>query len=244
MRILCLLTLLLSASSFAVSQSDAVERAVLNYAEGKVFMQDLPGFASGDVATLYSGQNIRTEEGKAELYLVLNSITFVRMGNNSHVEIVHFSDESATVRLHAGTMIVDTFGVKPTRFSTFEADPVKVQIGNAETKLSAMGESRFETTSRDDWSVQPLTGEAMVSEAGNELVIKKGRAAHSGANGLEKIKATRLGHDSLSDWHKERTRQLTSEAAIAWANGKGTPLTYDVLFKGAYGDRWTANNPR
>lgn len=244
MRLIYLLTLILSASPLAMSQTDAVERGMLNYAEGKVFMQALPGVASGDRTTLYSGQRIWTEEGKAEMYFVFNSITFVRVGENSEVEIVHFSDDSATVRLHAGTMIVDTFGAKPTRFSAYAADPVKVKIGNAETSLSAMGESRFEATSRGEWSVQPLTGAAMVSEAGNELLIKKGRAAHSDSEGIEKVKATSLRHDSLKEWHQERMRQLTAKTAIASANGKGTDLMYDVLFKGSYGDRWTASHRR
>jgi hypothetical protein len=183
----------------AVAQTAiSAQAGMINYIEGRVLLKDEPVFDHpGRFLHIEARQHLRTEKGRAEILFAVG--TFLRIAENSEIEIVTAGLTSARVKLHRGSMIVDSQMV-------FDEDSLTVSIGEAEAQILKKGLYRFDVNKGGEGSLEIMNGEVLLVSGGAEHQIKKKRSAVFGGPGagVSITPFKRWSEDELTEWSAKR----------------------------------------
>ena len=169
----------------------------IHHTEGEVWLGDRAIQPKPeDFEHVIEGRRLRTGKGRAEILLVPGS--FVRVGEQSEIEMVSSGLTSAEVRLHAGSVIVDLQTI-------FEDDSVAFLIDDREVRFRKPGVYRLERG--DTASLRVFEGRARVESQNASFNVKSGQQCDVLAGAPEK--AGDVEADALDHWHVERHEQLT-----------------------------------
>jgi len=194
-----LLSLLLP-SFLAVSVSAqpviSARAGLIEFADGVVFLDGaLLRQVPGRFPQVNEGSELRTETGRAELMLTPG--VFLRIGDNSAVQMIanHLAD--TRVRLMHGTAIVDAVGASPKTSVTILSGDYQVQIGQD-------GRFRFNAEPAE---LRVEDGKAQVNHNGNTLTVDAGHLVAL-TGGLTARLLDSTPRDRLDDWDQARSDSL------------------------------------
>ncbi len=195
----------------------------LNYVEGQATVGDqtLDAKSVGSV-NLVAGQTLSTRNGKAEVLLTPG--VFVRVGDNSSLQMISPNLADTTVALPQGSAMVEVAEL-------YKQNLIQVQQGNATTQLLKTGLYAF-NSSPD--SVRVLKGEAVVQDGDQRITVKGGHELDLAATG--KLKTTKFDQNAVAQSDLYRFSALRSQY-LAEANA-GTARIYVAGGPGWYGPGW------
>ncbi len=158
------LAAVLSAPAWAsdASPNSAVPGTV-NYVEGQVYVADKPVDQNAIGKTVVEvGQSIRTDQGKAEVLLTPG--VFLRVGNNTSVEMKANSLTFTALRLTQGHAIVEVDDIYP-------QNNLRIMEGDATVRMLKPGLYDFNLRENQ---ARVFDGQAVVHDRGKEVKLKGG----------------------------------------------------------------------
>lgn len=169
---------------------------LIEFADGVVFLDGEPlRQLPGRFPQMREGSELRTVAGRAELMLAPG--VFLRIGDNSAVQMVanHLAD--TRVRLIGGTAIVDAVGASAKTAVTMLYGDYQVQIGQD-------GRFRFNAEPAE---LRVEEGKAQVIHDGDSLTVDAGHVV-SLSGGLSARMLDTTPRDRLDDWDQARNDSI------------------------------------
>jgi FecR protein len=207
-RLNSVLLLCLAAASAPVFGANTARPGTLNYVEGTADLAGQPvTLQSVGSAEVAPGQTLSTDQGKAEILLTPG--VFLRLGDNSDLQMVSPDLTNTTVRLERGHAMVEVDQIYP-------QNNIQVVTEGARTQLLKVGLYDFDAN-RGMLSV--YDGEAAVQRANARWVVVKSHRqfALSSDAMLKAAKFDVRGQQSdLYNWSSLRSEYLaTANSQIA-----------------------------
>ena len=208
------LAAILSAPAWATNTSaNSALPGTLNYVEGNVSMggQALDSKSIGS-AELQQGQSLTTEKGKAEILLTPG--VFLRVGNNSSVEMISPSITDTEVGVEKGHAMIEVAEIHP------ENDILIAEDGTR-TRLVKTGLYDFNLNQHE---LRVFDGKAFVEDGGKPVNVKGGREVSIGSSGrlqVQKFNKKSYEEGDLYRWSSLRSAYLAEanvDAAGIYAN--------------------------
>lgn len=198
----------LCRSAGAPAQTVISARAgLLNYISGCVLL-DGKHIEPGRLRFIHltPGQNLRTEDGHAEV--MLGPEVFLRLGFESELEMVSTDLASPQVRLRGGSVLIDANGLTA-------REPVSVLVGHGQVRLVRKGLYRLDVPRKGPETLTVWDGRAVIVGESREKIIAEKRAVDLGADvkNLVPRRVERSKSDALDEWSSQRA------SAIAQVNG-------------------------
>jgi hypothetical protein len=201
-KVLLLLLLLLAAFGVRAFAESTVRPGTINYVEGSADLggQPLP-FSSVGSAAIAPGQTLETKQGKAEVLLTPG--IFLRLGENSAVQMISPDLTKTTVALRRGQAMVEVDQI-------YKQNDIEVIVGGVSTQLLQPGLYAFDA-SQNRLSV--FGGKAAVRQDNRFIVVKGHRDLQLAPNDNVKpqkfnVSATR---NDLYNWSSLRSQYLAEE---------------------------------
>jgi FecR protein len=226
------LAVILSAPAWGTkTDAHSALPGTLNYVEGQASIgtQTLDRRSLGS-AELQSGQELNTENGKAEILLTPG--VFLRLGENSSAKMISPSLTNTEVNLAKGEALVEVAEIHP-------ENDIRISANGATTRLLKTGLYDFDAA-RDQ--VRVFDGKASVEDGDRQVTVKGGREVDLNARG--KLKAQKFDKkpveaSDLYRWSRLRSSYL-SEANVDAARVYVTNGWYGPSWIGAgwYWDPW------
>ena len=169
---------------------------LIEFSDGVVFLNgDVLKQTPGRFDQMNEGSELRTQAGRAEVALTPG--VFLRIGENSAVQMVanHLAD--TRVRLIDGTAIVDAIGSSP-------KTSVTLLYGDYQVQILQDGRFRFNAEPAE---LRVEEGKAEVTHNGNSLTVDSGHLV-SLAGGLSARLIDSISRDKLDDWDQARSDSL------------------------------------
>jgi len=189
----------------------------LNYVEGKVSIgtQALDSKSVGS-AELQPGQELTTGKGKAEVLLTPG--VFLRVGNNSSVQMISPSLTDTEVGVDKGHAMIEVAEIHPENY-------FRVSEQGVTTQLVKPGLYDFDLN-RDQ--IRVFDGKALVEDGGKPVTVKGGREVSLDGNSslqAQKFKKKAYQEGDLYRWSSLRSSYLAEAnvdaAGMYIANGWG-----------------------
>jgi hypothetical protein len=223
LKISYVLAALLAATTLGLANTTKIPvPGTVNYVEGQVALdgQSVPA-KSATSAVVEQNQILNTQQGKAEMLLVPG--VFLRLGNESQVEMLSPDLENTKVRLTKGSAMLEVDNL-------FKQNNLVVDTGNVSTRIDQKGLYAFDA---NNGLVGVVEGKATVHEDDNQVTLKKGHEV-AFADG-QPFKAQKLDVTALEASPLYRWSELRSEyEAQANLNAAQTVIAYG----GWYGPGW------
>ena len=215
----------------------SVNSGLVHYAQGNVYIADhLYEPKNGHFTSLKNGEELRTEDGLAEILLSPGS--YVRVAENSTIRMVSNKLADTRIELVNGEALVERVEFyKDKAAADVKGNLVTMVSAGASTLIPKSGIVEFRT---DPARVRVYEGEAQVAQNGTQLTLKKGKETLlSGA--LMATKFNSKDGDELYRWSERRSGVLAlanvSAARQVSSNGYGS--SYSGLGGlGLYGLGW------
>lgn len=222
--------LALVAGSCAYAQSVISARSgVIHYHEGRVLVNDqaIEDSKFGQFAELKDNQELRTEEGKAEILLTPGS--FLRLGENSSSRMVSNRLTDTRIEVLSGSALVECTEI-------LKDNAIAVSYKGNSMQLLKAGLYRVDT---DPARFRVYEGEAMVKSESGQLTLKSGKETPlDGVLAASKFD-NKIG-DDLYRWSSRRSGYVAaanvSAARSAYTSGGGG--SYGGLYGGWSFNPW------
>lgn len=200
------LAVILSAPAWGTkTDAHSALPGTLNYVEGQASIgtQTLDRSSLGS-AELQSGQELNTENGKAEILLTPG--VFLRLGENSSAKMISPSLTNTEVNLAKGEALVEVAEIHP-------ENDIRISANGATTRLLKTGLYDFDAAGGQ---VRVFDGKASVEDGDRQVTVKGGREVDLNASG--KLKAQKFDKklveaSDLYRWSSLRSSYL-SEANV------------------------------
>jgi len=195
----------LMAGSAYAQYMISVHAGVVQYVEGRAYLNDQvvePKF--GQFPDIKENQEFRTEEGRAEILLTPG--VFLRLGENSAIRMLSTRLTDAKVEVLSGSAVIECSDVP--KDNAIQA----LYKGNA-IRFEKQGLYRIDT---DLARFRVYEGEAVVTDASGQLVLKGGKETNLSAILLAES-FDRKDQDALYSW-SDRRAAYVSQANIVSAN--------------------------
>ncbi len=211
-------------------QASPPQPGSVNYVEGQATINGQPVDRNAvGSAELQTGQTLATQNGRAEILLTPG--VFVRLGNNTSVEMVSPDLANTEVRVDKGRALVEVDWIQ-------KENRIRVDAGNSPVELQKNGLYDFDAEAKQ---VRVFDGRAAVLEDNHETHIQGG---HEVTLGTAKLKAEGFDKNSYEDdlyrWSKLRSSYLAEanvELARTYYGGSGwAPSPW--IGTGWYWDPW------
>jgi FecR protein len=227
----------LSAPAFGASP---VRPGTINYVEGSADLAGQPiTMQSIRSVEVGPGQTLETNQGKAEVLLTPG--IFLRLGENSAIQMISPDLTNTTVALTRGQAMVEVDQI-------FSQNNIQVMVGNVSTQLLKPGLYGFDA-SRGRLAV--YGGKAAVREGDNQFVVVKGHrdfALATNDDGKPQKFNVSASRDDLYKWSSLRSQYLAEENSEIAGNYAGVsgfvpgwywdPYFWNYTFIGA-GPLWS-----
>jgi hypothetical protein len=217
----------------------SVNSGLVHYSEGKVYVAEKlvePKF--GQFPELKNNQELRTEEGRAEVLLSPGS--FLRVAENSSVRMISNRLTDTKIELLTGEALIETVDQSKDKAAAM----VK---GNAITMLYkdasiALVKSGVYVFNADSGRVRVYEGEGIVTAGGSQLTLKKGKETLLGGALMASKFDTKLG-DELVRWSYRRAGYVAMANVSAAKSFRDNGYGYGgfSLLGGGFGSGWAFN---
>ncbi len=193
------LAALLSAPAWASNNasSNSAVPGTVNYVEGQAFIDDQPlDHNSIGKAALEVGQSLNTDTGKAEILLTPG--VFLRLGDNSSVNLVAAGLEDTELRIDKGHAIVEVDQIYP-------QNDLRIIEGGSTARIMKPGLYDFDLQQN---RMKVFDGEAMVQDGDKQIKLKAGHdlAVAAGApDKTQKFDKKAENGDDLYRWSSLRS---------------------------------------
>lgn len=197
--------------------SDSVLPGTVNYVEGKVNLGDQALTAkSVGSATVEVGQSLTTTTGKAEMLLTPG--VFVRLGDDSALQLVSGNLTKTEVRLDRGSALIEVDELH-------KQNDLLIQDNGATTQLKKTGLYEVDADHRQ---VLVFKGEAEVQEGDQHEKVKGGHAltltdAKLKATGFNKDRQENSDLYKFSSLRSQYIAEASAEAAGGYAGNAWAP---------------------
>ncbi len=217
------LAAMLSAPSFADTNTKTAVPGTLNYVEGQADIGNT-ALNSKSVGSeqVQTGQSLTTENGKAEVLLTPG--VFLRVGSNSAVEMLSPGLTNTQVQLNKGEAMVEVAEIHP-------ENDLQVSAEGTRTRLLKTGLYDFNLQQSE---LRVFDGKAEVQENGRNVTVKGGHEIS--LNDTGKLKAQKFDKKSYEEADLYRWSSLRS-AYLAEANVNAAGL-YASSGWGPWGFGW------
>jgi hypothetical protein len=176
----------------------------LNYVEGQASMsgQTLDSKAIGS-AQLQAGQNLTTQNGKAEILLTPG--VYLRLGDNSTARMISGDITNTQVALNQGEAMLEVDEIYPQN---------NIRISQPEASTRVLKTGLYDFDANGHW-VRVFDGKAEVSTRDRETTVKGGHEVALNADPNAKLKAERFNknevaqNDDLYRWSSLRSEYLS-----------------------------------
>jgi len=217
------LAAIFSAPVFAIDASHTATPGTLNYVEGSVSLgSEALNSKSIGSAELQSGQSLTTEKGKAEILLTPG--VFLRVGDNSTVNMISPSLTDTEIGLDKGHAMVEVAEIHP-------ENDIQIDANGTKTRLEKTGLYDF-NLNQDQLRV--FDGKAFVEEPGKHATVKGGHEVALAVN--QPLKPEKFDKKSYEEGDLYRWSSLRS-AYVAEANVDAAGL-YAESGAGPWGYGW------
>ena len=169
---------------------------LIEFADGVVFLNgDLVRQVPGRFGQMNEASELRTQAGRAEV--ILTPGVFLRIGDNSAVQMVANKLADTRVRLVDGTAIIDAIGASP-------KTSVTVLYGDYQVHVGQDGRFRFNAAPAE---LRVEDGKAQVIHNGDSLTVDAGhQVALTGGLNARLLDGT--PRDRLDDWDQARSNSV------------------------------------
>jgi hypothetical protein len=201
----------------------------VNYVEGQVSLdgRSLDNKSVGS-AQLGPNQVLTTGQGKAEILLTPGA--FLRIGNNSSVQMISPDLINTQVEVQHGEAMLEVTAV-------YAGNNLSIREDGGLTRITKRGLYDFNADNR---TVAVYDGEAQVWKNDQHLKLKKGKEALLDAPKLRASKFDRNAPDQLYAWSKVRS-EYEAQASTQYATyvaGYGWPWWGAGWYWNPYWDMW------
>jgi hypothetical protein len=199
----------LAAGSACAQYVISAHAGVVQYVEGRAYLNDQlvePKF--GQFPDIKENQELRTEEGRAEVLLTPG--VFVRLGENSAIRMLSTRLTDTKVEVLSGSAMIECNDVP--KDNSIQA----IYKGNA-IRFEKQGLYRIES---EPARLKVYEGEAVVTDSAGQLTLRRGKET-SLSSVLVAESFDRKDQDSLYNW-SDRRAAYVSQANIASANAVGS----------------------
>lgn len=189
------LLVLVGVPAFAQSVISA-QSGLIHYIQGRVYLGDQAVETKfGQFPQIKENEELRTARGRAEV--LLNPGVFLRVKENSSFRMISTRLTDPRLELLSGTILIEA--------AELDKDtPVTVVYRDATISLLQDGLYRLET---EPAQVRVFDGRAVVTVAGQEVIVKKGRLlALDGTLAVQKFDRDQT--DAFDRWSGRRAEQL------------------------------------
>jgi hypothetical protein len=181
----------------AMATANPASPGTVNYVEGKVDLgNEALNAKSVGSTTLEPGQSLITDQGKVEMLLTPG--VFVRVGDNSVMQLVSGNLTNTEVRLDKGSALVEVDEIH-------KDNNLLVADNGATTKLEKTGLYEFDA---DKGAVMVFKGKADVREGEEHETVKSGHEVELTA---AKLKSTKFDKDKYESSDLYRFSSLRSQ---------------------------------
>jgi hypothetical protein len=213
--LLVLWATLVPVNAQAAGRANLGRPGSINYVEGQVSIgtQVVDPKTVGSTA-LEAGQSIMTEQGKAEILLTPGA--FLRIGNNTSVEMVSPTLTNTQVEVQKGHAIVEVTEI-------YQENNLRVDLNGATALVLKTGLYDFDA---DRNMVRVFYGKAEVEEPGRQVEVNEGHEFYLNAGGSLKAEKfdKKTYQDDLYSWSSLRAEYLANanaDAAQIYVGGGG-----------------------
>ena len=218
----------LIAMPLAAQEIISAVGGMVYHVEGDIFIEDKAvKFDPGRRPQLEKGEKLRTENGRAEVMVVHDG--FMRLAPYSSMEMVRAGSDSAQMRLHHGTAIVDLAEV-------WDSDSVAAFIGDNQIKFLKGGLYRLEARENQPPRVKVFKGKAAVVVDGKEMAVKSKRVFELGGESSAAVKFDHKDLDGFDEWQRVRAGIIVQKRKVAMAaarKGEGDRADQLLLKQGS-----------
>ena len=210
----------LAASSLCGQSVLSVNSGLVHYAQGNVYIADhLYEPKNGHFTSLKNGEELRTEDGLAEILLSPGS--YLRVAENSTVRMISNKLADTQLELVTGEALLERVEFyKDKAAADVKGNLVTMLAAGASTTIPKSGIVEFRT---EPARVRVYEGEAQVSQTGTQLTLKKGKETLlNGA--LMSAKFNAKDSDELYRWSERRSGVLAL-ANVSAARQVSTAVT-------------------
>jgi hypothetical protein len=205
---------LLAGSTLYSQQVLSAHSGVIHQADGRVFVDDkVVELKFGQFPELKPNQELRTEEGRAEILLTPGS--FLRLGENSAVRMISNQLTDTQVEVLSGSAMVECEQLLKDNAITLIYKDDKMLVEKAGLYRVDSDPARFRV----------YEGEAIVRSDSGQLTLKTGKEVPL-AGVLAASKFDNQVGDELYRWSKRRSNDLAvanvSAARSAYTSGSGS----------------------
>ncbi len=219
------LAMSLVAMPLAAQDIISVVGGMVYHVEGDIFIEDKAiKFDPGRRPQLEKGEKLRTENGRTEVMVVHDG--FMRLAPHSSMEMVRAGSDSAQMRLHNGTAIVDLAEV-------WDSDSVSAFIGDNQIKFLKGGLYRLEARENEPARIKVFKGKAAVMVDDKEIAVKSKRVFELGGESSAAVKFDHKDIDGFDEWQRVRAGIIVEKrkTAIAAARKGEGERADQILFK-------------
>ena len=198
------------------------------HVEGEIFINDKAlKFDPARLSQMKKGETLHTKEGRAEVMVVHDG--FMRLAPHSIVELISVGSDTAQVKLHKGTAILELVEV-------WDRDSVAAFIGDHKIKFHKRGLYRLEAGGDAPSMATVFKGKASVVINDSEKTIKSKREMNLGDGSYVAVKfdPKAKGTDDFQKWHQLRAGIINTqreEAMAAARRGEGGEAADQLLLK-------------
>ena len=182
------------------------------HVEGEIFINDKAlKFDPARLSQMKKGETLHTKEGRAEVMVVHDG--FMRLAPHSIVELISVGSDTAQVKLHKGTAILELVEV-------WDRDSVAAFIGDHKIKFHKGGLYRLEAGGDAPSTVTVFKGKASVVINDSEKTIKSKREMNLGDGSYVAVKfdPKAKGTDDFQKWHQLRADIINTQREEAMAD--------------------------
>jgi hypothetical protein len=197
-----LMAVALSSAALCSAQSViSAHSGTVHYLEGDVSIEGVPLQAkAGKFPEVKEREVLRTGQGRAEVLLTPG--VFMRIAENSSIQMIDNRLASTRVEVVSGSVIVESDDPQ----MSLKNSPVTIVYGSYQVRLAKHG---LVEISAEPSQMKVFKGEAEVSTASNRAIIKDGQVMPFAA-GLVAEKFDTKSGDDLYLWTRDRSQSLSA----------------------------------
>ena len=197
-----LMALALSSAALCSAQSiTSAHSGTVHYLDGDVSIEGVPLQAkAGRFAEVKENEVLRTGQGRAEVLLTPG--VFLRVGENSSIQMLDNRLASTRVEVLSGNVMVESDDAQ----MSIKNSPVTVVYGSYQVRMVKHG---LVEISSDPSQMKVFKGEAEVTTASSRAIVKDGQLMPFAA-GLVTEKFDAKAADDLYLWARDRSQSLSA----------------------------------
>ena len=182
-------------SGSSAQQVVSARAGIIQYREGKVFLNSDVPFVQSDFICMDNGQILRTEKGRAEVLLAPD--TYLRLDENSALRMEQNRIDDVLLALEEGSALIEVV-------QRVRGNPMKLRISAGVIEIKEEGLYRLNTNPAE---IRVYGGAALILSGNKKTKVKSGREVRPD-KGLTSEGFDANVSDALHQWSAKRSFDL------------------------------------